>query len=269
MTGSLLLFPSLWPKRSARMRKIRDNRARILRYVRANLGGLAVANNGASNDQALSRRASADNLVTLFIAGFETTAATTAWALMALAARQNDQTKLRTEILANSADPETFARYINSTNNNLHSFATEVLRCHPSVPFILRRVERDTTLSVDGAAISLSTGNYVLLSIDEYNKNLDPMGKRFEPFDSARAYDTNSLLTFGGGQKICPGRHLATTEIKLIVALILSRASLHASERRGGTIVRNRVAAIPDCGAAMTVRIFDEQNSSTRVERSD
>jgi len=256
VTGGILLFPSIFPKRFRRMARIRDNRAIVLAYVHRNLGAFIRRNQTRIGVGALKRNVAIDNLVTMFIAGFETTSASIAWGLVALAEQQASQQALRDEIAPHLSDDTRLLAYVNAPDTLLHRFSTEVLRRYPTLPFIVRRVDRDTTLTTDKASVALRRGNYVLLSIEDYNRQLVTAGELFDPFGRDDVPDAKKLLTFGGGERMCPGRQMATTEIKLITALILGCAKIEASPKTRTTVRRNRVSAVPDRGADLDVRMI-------------
>jgi cytochrome P450 len=256
VTGGILLFPSIFPKRFRRMARIRDNRATVLAYVHRNLGAFIHRNRVRIGVGTLKRNTAIDNLVTMFIAGFETTSASIAWGLVALAGKQANQQMLRDEIAPHLDDDAQLLAYVNAPDTLLHRFSTEVLRRYPTLPFIVRRVERDTTLTTDRASVALKRGNYVLLSIEDYNRQLVTAGDLFDPFGRDDAPDPKKLLTFGGGDKMCPGRQMATTEIKLITALILGRAMVRPNAETRTNVRRNRVSAVPDRGANLAVSMI-------------
>ena len=73
---------------------------------------------------------------------------------------------------------------------------------------------------------------------------------------------TSSLRAFGGGKTLCPGRHLATTEIMSVVALMIVRFDLTPSGSQGwvdpqcasGKLLRMIPPPVSDLKAVITAR---------------
>lgn len=196
-------------------------RPRTRKRVHAALADLAAQASASLEGQQRSESwASPEGMTSLFLAGYETTASTLAWALVHLAARPSLQQQLRDEaweVVSEEVTAERLARL-----RLTECVFKETLRLRPPVWLISRRLlEADT---VDG--VGLRPGDEVLLlpTITTQHEWLDPREFRPQRFlDSARG----SALWFGAGPRACPGGALANAE----ALLWLAHASAHLDLR--------------------------------------
>jgi cytochrome P450 len=160
-----------------------------------------------------------DNLVSVVLAGHETTASEAAWALQLLAHAPDVQARLADEIDAGSDE------YLQAT-------VAEVLRHRPVFLFAIPRAV--------AAPFELGGWTYrppVQLLACIYLLHHDPQlyatpsafrPERFLP----GAPEPSHWLPWGGGRKRCPGHRLATLELQtLIRATLASRTILPATRR--------------------------------------
>jgi cytochrome P450 len=195
-----------------------------------------------------------DELVTLLLAGHETTATSVAWAIERLVRHPDKLARLVAEIDARGgagsggepgsatgggapAGEDADERYMTAVVN-------ETLRVRPVVPIVARMLEDE--LEVGGW--TLPAGTRVTPSIYLTNRNArvyaDP--ERFEPERFLEASpDTFAWIPFGGGIRRCIGAAFAQLEMKLMLRTML--AELHPSVpagARGRAGERNRRRAI-------------------------
>jgi cytochrome P450 len=183
-----------------------------------------------------------DELVTLLLAGHETTATSVAWAIERLVRHPRALARLTAEIdarvggdratngAAASASASSDERYMNAVVN-------ETLRVRPVVPIVARMLHGDFAL--DG--YELPAGTRVMPSIYLTNRNARTYERpeRFEPERFLeRAPDTFAWIPFGGGIRRCIGASFAQLEMKTMLRTMLSE--LEPSVPRGG-FVRRRI----------------------------
>ncbi len=189
-----------------------------------------------------------DELVTLLIAGHETTATTVAWTLERLVRHPAVLTRLIAEIDAGEDE-----RY-------LEAVIDETLRVRPVVPIVVRALTAE--LEVGGRL--LPAGTRVAPCIYLTNRNPrsyeDPTAFRPERFlDSGP--ETFSWIPFGGGIRRCIGAAFAQLEAKLILSTILSELEPQRPPgrlfARGEPIRRRAITLVPAAGARVVWRPRD------------
>jgi cytochrome P450 len=160
-----------------------------------------------------------DNLVSVIVAGHETTASTLAWAFQLIAHHPRVQARLAAEIDADDGDD-----YLMATIN-------EVIRHRPVFLFTAPRA---VAQPIEIGGWSYRPPAHLLgctyLMHHDASLYVDPHEFRPERFlDSPPAQ--RSWLPWGGGQKLCPGRHLALLELRAVLRATLTiRRLLPASD---------------------------------------
>jgi cytochrome P450 family 135 len=175
-----------------------------------------------------------DELVTLLVAGHETTATGLAWAFELL---------LRTPAVlarAQAAVAEGDAAYLDAV-------VKETLRRRTVVPGV-GRVVRQEPFELNGYVIP--TGVEINPSIAAIHRRSDrypgPTDFRPERFLGPGAPDTYTWVPFGGGTRRCLGASFAMFEMRVVIGRVLERARMtpvgrpESSVRKGVTIVPRR-----------------------------
>jgi len=189
-----------------------------------------------------------DELVTLLLAGHETTATSVAWAIERLVRHPQQLARLVAEI---DAGPEGGERYANAVVN-------ETLRVRPVVPIVARMLTEDFDL----AGRRLPAGTRVMPSIYLTNRNprvYEAPGE-FRPERFLEdGPDTFSWIPFGGGIRRCIGASFAQLEMKLMLRTMLSELepSLptgRMTSPRGELIRRRAITLVPGRGARVVWR---------------
>jgi cytochrome P450 len=173
-----------------------------------------------ANDPPTSDGEIRDDLMSMIVAGHETTTGELCWAFQLLAHNQDVQERLIEQIDGGTGD-----EYLTAT---VH----ETLRRKPVFLFTIPR-EVMEPVEIGGwtyrPPVHLAACTYLM----HHNPELYPDPHRFRPdrfIDEAQAART--WLPWGGGRKHCLGRHFALMEVKAIVREVLSgRRVLPASAR--------------------------------------
>jgi cytochrome P450 len=197
---------------------------------------------GGTGGQAMSDGELRDELVTLLLAGHETTATSVAWAIERLVRHPQKLERLMTEIDAGESE-----EYMTAVVN-------ETLRVRPVVPVVARLLQEDLQVG----RFRLPAGTRVVPSIYLTNRNRrvyeDPTEFRPERFLGATP-ETFSWIPFGGGIRRCIGASFALMEMKLILRTMLSELEPHAPSgllsRRGELIRRRAITLVPWRGASV------------------
>ena len=179
---------------------------------------------------AMSDREVRDQLMTLLLAGHETTATGLAWTLDLLTRHPYAIDRMR-------ADGDPYVRAV----------VAESLRLRPVVPLAGRRLAVD--LVADG--VSLPAGTDVTPAIwlahtrpDVYP---DPYAFRPERF-LEHPPSTYTWIPYGGGVRRCLGAAFAELEMRVVLGVILRRFDLRAASRRAERVARRNVTFSPRHG---------------------
>ncbi len=210
--------------------------------------------------QAMTDQELRDELVTLLLAGHETTATSVAWAIERLVRHPDKLARLVAEIDAPSrvqaGEPSSRGA---GGDEYMQAVISETLRVRPVVPLVVRVLQ--TPLRV--GARELPAGTRVVPSIYLTNRNPSvydsPEEFRPERF-LERPPETFSWIPFGGGIRRCIGASFATLEMKLMLQTMLSELapSLPARGgrlwRRGEWSQRRAITLVPAGGARVVWR---------------
>jgi cytochrome P450 family 135 len=174
-----------------------------------------------------------DELVTLLVAGHETTATGLAWAFDLLLHDERVLGRLR-EKLADGDD------------SYLDAVVKETLRARPVIPGIGRVVRGEPFELGD---YTIPPGVEINPSIAAIHRRNDhyPEARRFQPerFLGPDAPDTYSWIPFGGGPRRCLGASFATFEMKLVVRRVLERTSLSPANPKHDRVERRGITVVP------------------------
>ncbi len=175
-----------------------------------------------------------DQLLTLLIAGYETTATALAWTFDLLLSHPRELVRLRESLEAGEDD------YLRAT-------ISEALRLRPAVPFAGRRLAKD--LESDG--LTLPAGTDVTPAIWLTNTRADvypePFAFRPERF-LEDAPDTYAWLPFGGGVRRCLGGAFAEFEMRIVLREVLTRCELSKVNPEPEKVGRRNIALSPKDG---------------------
>jgi cytochrome P450 len=185
-----------------------------------------------------------DELLTLVLAGHETTANSLAWALERLLRNPAAYDRLRESVRATSADAEDDG-WVEAT---IH----ETMRNRPVVPITGRRVKVPWQLG----DFRLPANSHILISVallhhreDVYP---DPFSFRPERFLGVKP-GTYTWVPFGGGIRRCLGATLAMAEQRVVLRAIARRTDMVAPDPRPERVMHRNVTMIPAKGAEVVV----------------
>jgi cytochrome P450 family 135 len=185
--------------------------------------------------ESMSDRELRDELVTLLLAGHETTATALAWTFDYLLRHPQALKRLTDECRSDDG-----ADY-------LEAVIQEVLRLRPPISFVDRRLTRP--LELDGYLLPAGTIVAPCIYLVHRRSDLYPEPNAFRPERFLdRPPETYSWLPFGGGVRRCIGASFATFEMKLVLKVVLSRARLRAASARPESAVRRAIVLAPRHG---------------------
>jgi cytochrome P450 len=203
--------------------------------------------------QGMSERQVRDEVLTLFVAGHETTATALAWAMMLLGQHPDVYARVRAEVDALGRAPtfEDLPRLSLSTR-----VFKESLRLYPPA-YVFGRV---TIAPVEVGGYLLPKGTVVLVSPYTVQRRPDlwPDPSRFDPdrflpeAEAARA--KTAYIPFSAGPRTCIGNHFALMEGPLVLGTFFHHADFTLEDARGAAPAPMATLR-PKGGISMRVRL--------------
>jgi cytochrome P450 len=181
-----------------------------------------------------------DELVTLLVAGHETTATALAWALERLVRHPAALDRLTEE--ARAGDGEEY----------VDAVIRETLRLRPVIPFVGRKLTQPQTI----AGWDLPAGTRVAPSIHLVHRRPElypePAAFRPERWLGVRA-NPYTYLPFGGGVRRCLGATFAETEMRAVLGAIVANVRLRPARPESERVGRRVITLVPGSGAEIVV----------------
>ena len=172
----------------------------------------------------MSDRQLRDEMMTLFLAGDETTASALTWTWYMLSQHPDVATKLTDEIrrVLGGRTPQAVDLHLMPYTEMV---IRESLRLYPAAPGFAREPIED--LEIGGYEIPRGS----LMAVNTYALHRDPRlfddPERFDPERFAPGWEAriprHAYLPFGGGPRVCIGNGFAMMEARLIVATLAQR----------------------------------------------
>ncbi len=182
-----------------------------------------------------------DELMTLLVAGHETTASSLAWAFSRLAREPRVLAELRRE-----ADSEDSGPYLTAT-------IQETLRSRPVLPVTAPRFVNEP-IAVGGwhyePGVSLVANAYLL----HHDPDIYPDPYTFRPERFLEnPPGTYTWIPFGGGRRRCLGSSFALLEMQIVVAEIIRRFDVRAPGAAPELARRRNITIYPGDGARVAL----------------
>ncbi|MBA2765180.1 MAG: cytochrome P450 [Thermoleophilaceae bacterium] len=180
-----------------------------------------------------------DELMTLLVAGHETTASSLAWTFARLAREPTVLARLTDEAGAGEDDA-----YLTAT-------IQEVLRRRPVLPNTAPRMVKQP-IEVGGwlypAGVCLVANAYLL----HHDADIYPDPYEFRPERFLeRPPGTYTWIPFGGGRRRCLGASFALLEMKIVIASVIKTYGLQPAGRVVEMPRRRNITVRPEAGAAV------------------
>jgi cytochrome P450 len=180
----------------------------------------------AEEEKVFSNQEIKGNLLTILLAGEDTTAHSIAWAISFICKHPEIQKKLQEEADAVLGDDIYLKEY--SKHNDFtytEAVINETLRLKSVAPLLimepLEDIEIDNYLFKKGAVTTLIT------RFGAKNDNYFSDSEQFKPErwlekpeNKCPVHNTDAFMPFGFGPRFCPGKNLAFLEMKLVLSMI-------------------------------------------------
>lgn len=196
----------------------------------------------------LTDREVRDELLTLLMAGHETTATALAWTF---------------DLLLHH--PRVLERARAREQEYLDAIAKEALRVRTVIPGV-GRVVQGRPFALNGYEIPAGMEINPSIRTMHMRADLYPEPRAFKPerFLGADAPDTYAWLPFGGGTRRCLGASFAMTEMRVVLDRVLERASLVAADPKTSKAQFRVITLAPKGG----VRVVQDRSPLPGVSRA-
>jgi cytochrome P450 family 135 len=206
----------------------------------------AASPDGAESGQRMTDAELRDQLITLLMAGHETTATGLSWALERLV--RNPEV-LRRAVAAADADPAEDP----AADEYLDAVVKETLRSRPVITEVARTLTRPTRV----AGYDLPAGTLVMPAIGLVQASAEhyPDPERFDPDRMVgQTLSPTTWFPFGGGGRRCLGATFAQVEMRVVLRQILRGVELETTEAPGEPQRVKHVTLVPRRGGRVRVR---------------
>jgi cytochrome P450 len=189
--------------------------------------------------RAMGDRELRDELMTLLVAGHETTATALSWAVELLARHPEALARLEDEVAAGE-------------DAYLDAVIKETLRLRPVIALVLRKLVEP--MEIGGrllpAGVSVAPSIYLV----HRNPEIYPQPERFRPERFLeRPAGTYTWIPFGGGVRRCLGAAFAEFEIAVVLGELVGRRRIRPVGSEPEHSVRSTVTNVPSRGAEVLV----------------
>jgi cytochrome P450 family 135 len=176
-----------------------------------------------------------DELMTLLLAGHETTATSLAWAMERLVRH-----------------PEAMARLVAEAREGGTEYAEavckETLRMRPVLPIVARLLKRDT--EIGGRLLPEGVIVAPNIYLVHHREDVYPEARRFRPERFLEGQGgTYSWFPFGGGVRRCIGASFALYEMRIVLQAIARSVQLRAAKPASEPVGRRSITLTPRFGA--------------------
>jgi cytochrome P450 len=188
-----------------------------------------------------------DHLMSVILAGHETTASELAWAFQLLAHNPRVQERLIEEIDEQGGEDGQSGEYLTAT-------VQEVLRHRPVFLFAIPRVVAKP-IEIGGWTYKPPAQLLGCIYLVHHDPDLysDPHEFRPERFLGSPP-DPRTWLPWGGGRKRCPGHHLAMLEMQTVLRATLATRTILPAGRRMEHARWRSVIVTPHAGSRVILR---------------
>ncbi len=259
----------LGPQRVGRLRSFRREIERVEKPIYEEIAARRQAGDLAEREDILSlllqathedaspmsERELRDELVTLLVAGHETTATSLAWAAERLCRHPERLERLTEEVRAGES-------------TYLQAVVQETLRLRPVISIVLRRLvepmEIGGHLLPAGASI-VPAIHLVHRRGDIYPRPHEFRPERFLESEGGRPPGTYTWIPFGGGVRRCLGGAFAQFEMETVLRELVLRRTLAPARAAGERVLRRGITETPRHGGEVLLGLHP---ASARVHAS-
>lgn len=201
------------------------------------LSGLLTVD--GDGEQGLSDVELRDQLVTLLLAGHETTATALSWSLYELG---RDEVQLRrAQRAADEGD-----------DGHLEAVMKEAMRLHPVIPMVLRHLMAPATIGGWDLPRGTNIGPSIIIAHSRPDNFDRPEAFRPERFLEGHV-EANTWIPFGGGVRRCIGAGFSLMEGVAVLREVLTRYDVRIPARSHDVPKVRNITSVPRHGARIVV----------------
>jgi len=192
-----------------------------------------------------------DQMMTLLVAGHETTATSLAWFVHQALAHPEVHARLREEVRSVVGEGPVAAEHVPKLEY-LDAAICETMRLNPIIPLVARKVMKP--VRIGGVDLPAGVVAAPCIYLAQRRPDVWPDPLRFDPerFLAGRV-NPYAFFPFGGGSRLCLGAAFATYEMKIVLAQILRRVTLRAAPGHTVRVVRRSITFAPSEGMPVVV----------------
>ena len=191
-------------------------------------------------DSGLSDDDVAGNVLTMLLAGEDTTANTLAWMIYLLYRHPEALKRARAEVLGKDLhhyESITPLPFVDACIN-------ETMRLKPVAPIIILQPARDTIIA--DIEVPKDTLLMCLMRAGAIDERRFPDARAFDPgrwlSGASGASPKRVSMPFGAGPRLCPGRYLAILEMKMVTTMLLNNFGIESVSTPDGGEAREHLA---------------------------
>jgi cytochrome P450 len=192
-----------------------------------------------------------DELMTLLLAGHETTATGLAWCF---------------DLVLHS--PGVHARALERDERYLDAVVKEALRLRPVIPGV-GRVVRGEPFRLNGYVIPPGVEINPSIRVIHRREDLYPAAGQFRPerflVQEQDRPDTYTWIPFGGGTRRCLGASFALLEMRIVLDRVLERTALRPADPKPAKVQFRAITLAPRGG----VRVVQDRSPALRAADMD
>lgn len=186
-----------------------------------------------------------DELMTLLVAGYETTATSLCWLFEKILAHPGVEARILAEIAAAKPEAPFQLEYLDAT-------IKEALRMRPIVPMLGRRSKVPVKLGEH--EIPAETMVFPTVYTTHHRADIYPEPDAFRPERFlGKKVDPYAWFPFGGGNRRCLGMAFALYEMKIVAATVLPRLRLRLARPAPLRVVLRGFSFAPEGGTLITI----------------
>ena len=187
-----------------------------------------------------------DEMITMLVAGHETTATALSWVVHRLLQNPDVLEKVRAELQRVVGNGPIQAEHV-SKLEYLDATIKETSRLSPIIPTVVRYLAQPTRIGAYEIPADCIVAPCIYLT--HRRPELWPEPETFNPDRFVGKHvDPYTFFPFGGGVRHCLGAAFATYEMKIVLAQMLSRVSLRPVPGHTLRVVRRTVTLAPSDG---------------------
>ncbi|HET7356705.1 MAG TPA: cytochrome P450 [Nocardioidaceae bacterium] len=219
--------------------EIAERRAAADLAERADVLSRLLGVGGADDEPPLADEELRDQLVTLLLAGHETTATALSWALYELG---RDRAQLARAQHAADAGDEDY----------LEAVLKESMRLHPVIPMVVRHLMRPATIGGLDLPAGTNVGPSILIAHARAENHPDPEAFRPDRFLQGSP-PPNTWIPFGGGVRRCIGAGFSLMEGVTVLQEVLKRYDVALPAGFADRPKVRNITSVPKRGARVVV----------------